>query len=68
MEFEKLWWVGVDLRVGKECEKLRPNSLWVREGEGDDLIGLERHREEIALRELADAIEENRNLRDFLSF
>jgi hypothetical protein len=32
------------------------------------LIGLERHRGEIALRELADAIEKNRNLRELLSF
>lgn len=27
LEFGKPWRVGVDFRVGKECERLKPNSL-----------------------------------------
>lgn len=59
MEFPagKSWWVGESLKVGKECDRLKPNRFCDSKVEGE-VIGLGRSlRDEVALREIVDAMD-----------
>lgn len=59
---DKLWWVNESLGVGKVYERLKPNWVW-KWREESDLIEEETFRDEIGLRELAEAMDDNKNTR-----
>lgn len=48
------------LWAGEDCERLKPRTLWVWEGDG--ILELGNFREDIAVHELADAISEHTKL------
>lgn len=52
---ENVWWVDESLRVGKEFERLKPNWVWVWEGERQ-LIRVGLLGSDVVLREVVDAI------------